>query len=53
MPLFKLSETGIVDQDNMVVPDVDTEDLFNDTELSDDKKENSELFKNYDNNLQL
>jgi len=42
MPLFKLSETGIADQDNMVVPDVDTEDLFNDTELSDDKKDKKE-----------
>ena len=42
MPLFKLSETGIMDQDNMIIPDVNTEDLFNDTELSDDKKDKKE-----------
>ena len=42
MPLFKLSETGIMDQDNMIIPDVDTEDIFNDTELSDDKKDKKE-----------
>jgi len=39
MPLFKFLETGIKDQDNMVVPDVNKEELFNDTRLSDDKKE--------------
>ena len=42
MPLFKLSETGIADQDNMVVPDIDKEELFNDTELSDYKKDKKE-----------